>query len=174
MARALNAAALAAAILAMAMPAFAVTLRSAYNAAGPGEGYDKLVVLDKDGYYTGGLEVVSGTCCIHGQRSTLDLRVGEIRVTGSTTLDIDHCIIVGGLRALSYADSTSGVVRNNTIRGNITGVYTWYSDPGLLVENNIIVQNSRYGIYAREGYEPAIQYNTVWANLGGDYIYNSG
>ena len=170
--------AIAAGLLLLVIPVHdtrAVTLQAAYDAAGPGEGYDKLLDLDKNGTYTGGLVVSTGTsCCIHGNGSMLDLEGASIEVTGFTTLDIDHCILVNGFRGIYFQNSATGIVRNNTIRGNFHGVSSFYGDPNLRIENNLIVENTRYGIYARDGYEPFIQYNTVWGNPGGDYMENCG
>ncbi len=154
----------------------AVVLQDIYDTALPGEGYDKLVVLDPNVTYTGGLTVDRGLrSCIHGGGARIDLENNSIWAAGSgTLLDIDHCILTGGYSALYIAQDAAATVRNNTIVGNGYGVISWLANTNVIIENNIIVNNVVYGVYCREYFEPFLRYNTVWGNIQGNYIKNCG
>jgi hypothetical protein len=155
----------------------AVTLQEAYDAAGPGEGYDKLLVLDPGTVYTGGLTVERGIySCIHGNGALVDLEDKSVWAAGyGTGMDIDHCVLTNGYSGIYVSEDARATIRNNTIVYNQYGVSSWYGNPfNVIIENNIISENSVYGIYCREFFEPFIEYNTVWGNLLGDYMKNCG
>lgn len=163
-------------VLLWTVTGWAASLQGAYDAAGPGQGYDRLVSLEAGEVYTGGLMVDSGArCCIHGNGAVVDL-AGESIWAGwfDTVLDVDHCVLTNGYAGITISDFATGSVRNNTICGNRYGVRAWNSDTSLVIENNIIAKNSIYGIYCREFFEPVIQYNDVWENPAGNYIRNCG
>jgi hypothetical protein len=154
-----------------------VTLKDAYDAAEPGDGYDKLVLLDPAVLYTGGLFVEMGVrCCIHGEGAVIDLEGGNIWVERwDTSLDIDHCVLTNGSAAIYVTQDAEATIRNNTIVDNVYGVISWYASLfDVIIENNIIANNSMYGIFAIEYVEPFVQYNTVWGNLSGDYMKRCG
>jgi nitrous oxidase accessory protein NosD len=153
-------------------PAEAVDLFSLYLSAGPGEGYDKLLVLDPSETYTGGIWVENGVrCCVHGNGATITLWLNSMLADGAgSVLDIDHCILIGGDAGVYISNGATGVIRNNTIRGNQNGIRSFQGDPGLLIENNIIVENVHFGIHVTEDYEPMIRYNTVWGHVEGNYM----
>lgn len=175
---AVAAAACATMILAPAATA-SVPLQAAYDAAPPGEGYDRLLVLDPGTLYTGGLVVATGSNCIHGRGARIDLGgAGEILVQGGTgtLLDIDHCVITNGMNGLHYDSSEepaalSGTIRNNTFAGNRIAIRAWLTDPArTVIENNIIAfDNAAWGVYVRETYEPVVRWNDAWGIS--DYAY---
>lgn len=89
----------------------AATLRGAYDAAGPGDGYDKLIELEPGVTYTGGLligplllpetGIFTGerglNVCIRGNGAVLDLRSSQICISYcDNRLDIENCVIIGG------------------------------------------------------------------------------
>ena len=98
-------------------------------AAGSGEAnghsFERLVDLDPEITYTGGVEIDEDVC-IRGNGATIDLQ-GEciaVREWGSPTrFDIDHCLIMygGGPCAgllgggITYTQATQGWVVNNTL-----------------------------------------------------------
>ncbi len=156
--------------------ASAIPLQSVYDGAGPGEGYDKLLVLDPGETYTGGMFVEEAVrCCVHGNGALIRLEGASIEAAWyETEIDIDHCVITEGLAGVRISDFATGVIRNNTLYGNTYGIQSFFGETSILIENNVIVENSLYGIYARENLEPIVQYNTVWGNPGGDYMLNCG
>ncbi len=97
-----------------------MSLQAAYDACGPGEGYDKLLVLDPANIYTGMLTVTDSVrSCIHGNGALIHLNNlsyrNSIRAWGqSTVLDMDHCIIRGANEAVGLHDGVSGTFSNNT------------------------------------------------------------
>lgn len=149
-----------------------VALQAAYDAAMPGEGYDRLLVLDPGTLYTGGLVVATGENCIHGRGARIDLGgTGEILVSGGagTLLDIDHCVITNGMNGLHYDSreepaGLGGTIRNNTFAGNRVAIRAWFTDPAkTVIENNIIAfENAAYGVYVRDTYEPVVRWNDAW------------
>ena len=159
-----------------ASASWAVSLQSVYDDAGGGEGYDKLLILDPAEVYTGGVWMYLGVkCCIHGNGAVIDLQYSGIRAQDNgTVLDIDHCVLTNGQYGLLYVNNATGTVRNNTILRNDYGIDSQGGKTSLLIENNIIADNSKIGIYCEQYREPIIQYNTVWANPRGDYVYRCG
>ena len=138
-------------LLAAAAPSAAMHLQDAYNEAGPGEGYDRLVVLDPAEVYTGYLVVLGNTsCCLRGNGALIVLDEGaQIWAGASTRLDVQGCIITGGSYGISYDYAISSVVSNCTLVGNEVGLRSWISD--VTVTNCIITGNDQYGISCREG-----------------------
>ena len=60
--------------------AFGVKLQTSYDKAGPGDGYDKLLVLDPNETYTGSCGVLIGKkSCIRGNGALVDLDGGNIQ-----------------------------------------------------------------------------------------------
>jgi parallel beta-helix repeat protein len=156
------------------------TFQSAYDEAGPGEGYDKLLVLDPEVTYTGGLDVLQGKkSCIRGNGALCDLDGGQIFVSQpGTQFDITGCCIIdgGAYGAIYVADSATANIDGNTVCKSGVGLYLWaYSSA--TVKNNIIFKNntsggSMYGI-AKHQYTGALNilYNDVDSNYGGNYMY---
>lgn len=160
--------------------ALAKTLQSAYDEAGPGEGYDKLLVLDAEVTYTGGLGILQGKkSCIRGNGALCDLDSGQIFVSQTgTELDITGCCLIdgGASGAIYVADSAEANIDGNTICKSGVGLYLWaYSSA--TVKNNIIFKNngsggSMYGI-AKHEYTGTLNilYNDVDSNYRGNYMY---
>ncbi|MEE8638806.1 MAG: right-handed parallel beta-helix repeat-containing protein [bacterium] len=167
--------------LALIVPAtVAKTLQSAYDEAGPAEGYDKLLVLDSKVTYTGGLSVLQGKkSCIRGNGALCDLDGGQIFVSQPRTqFDITGCCIIdgGAAGAIYVADDATANIDGNTICKSGVGLYIWaYSYA--TVKNNIIFKNNKsggsmYGI-AKHQYTGTLNilYNDTDSNYGGNYMY---
>ncbi len=152
----------------------AVTLQSMYYQAGPGDGYDKLVILERREMYVGPLTIPSGvSCCIRGNDAICSVGNSDICIQSGATLDIFDTVICNAHYALNYMENSSGLVSGNTIYGNYNGVTAILAN--VTIENNIIANNSHYGIAADETMLPTINYNDVWNNSGGNYMgYCSG
>ncbi len=72
------------------------TLQDAYDEAGPGEGYDKLVILERGQVYTGSLIIPGGIdCCIRGNDAVCMPGGLDIRVSTGASLDIFDTVITG-------------------------------------------------------------------------------
>jgi parallel beta-helix repeat protein len=167
--------------LALVVPAaLAKTFQSAYDEAGAGEGYDKLLVLDPEVTYTGGCGVLIGKkSCIRGNGALCDLEGAQVFLSQpGTHLDITGCCLINGgtFGAIYVADSATANIDGNTICKNGIGLYIWeYSSA--TVKNNIIFKNNRsggpmYGI-AKHQYTGTLNilYNDVDSNYGGNYMY---
>ena len=154
-------------------PTGATPLQEVYDQAQPGEGYDKLLVLDPGEMYTGYMVVYPGvSCAIHGNGALITLdQTGSIAVPSWASLDIDGCVITGGYYGLNYDYPSNSTVENCTIVDNSIGVWCGLSQgTQVTIKNCIIADNSQYGIACRENLEPAILYNDVWRNVGGNYM----
>lgn len=152
-----------------------IQLQDVYDSAGSGEGYDKLVVLDPDEVYTGGLDVGSGvTCCIHGNRAAVDLDGNSIIASGSgTILDIDYCVLYNGMPCIGFYLNASGSISMSTLTDNSMGVALDGAGEGeVLLEGNNICFNSTFGVavYDEISY-PEVSYNNTFGNTGGNYMY---
>ena len=167
--------------LALVVPAaLAATLQSVYDAAGAGEGYDKLLVLNPNETYTGGLCVLQGKkSCIRGNGALCNLEGGQIYVSQpGTQLDITGCCLYngGGTGAIFVADNGSANIDGNTICKSGTGLYIW-SFGSAPVKNNIIYKNTlssgnMVGIASHQSTSSlSILYNDVDGHPGGNYMY---
>lgn len=164
----------------IAPAAMAKTLQSAYDEAGAGEGYDKLLVLDPNTTYTGGCGVLIGKkSCIRGNGALCDLGDSQVFVAQpGTQLDITGCCLINGgtFGAIYVADSATANIDGNTICKNGLGLYIWaYSSA--TVKNNIIFKNNKSGgsMYAIAKHQDTttlnILYNDVDSHYGGNYMY---
>ena len=141
-------------------PAPATTLQEAYDAAGPGAGYDKYVVLNTGATYTGGLwiggsfnritaefEPGGEDVRIVGNGAILDLQGGEICIAYcNDRLDLDDCVIrQGNVRFRGYHDAHTtlnpqGSVRYVTFYGpDDYAVRLYNTGDGVLLERNLVV-----------------------------------
>lgn len=100
----------------------ATTLQELYDNAMPGEGYQKLIILEKDSIYTGGLIQNVESLCIHGNGAIIDLIGSSITVDGEDNiLDINYCVIKSSSDTpnvfIEYKNNSSGKIINNTFWG---------------------------------------------------------
>jgi parallel beta-helix repeat protein len=154
-----------------------MSLQQAYDQAGPGEGYDKLLVLDPQVTYTGGCGVLQGKkSCLRGNGALIDLQNNQIYCgqPGTEVLITGCCLTNGasGDAAIAIQDGAVGTVDGNTICKNNIGVKVWVNSSATL-KNNVIFGNSLYGVagYQTSYYSIVILYNDVDTNYGGNYMY---
>ncbi len=153
----------------------ATTLREAFEAAGPGDGFQKLVILETGQVYTGGLHIGPTLPCyssklvgdaavdtkIVGNGAILDLQGEQIIMSYcNEELVIEDCIVLNGnirYRGLTWSDIQvlpQGAVRNVTFyKPHDYGVRFQRSGPGITLERNLVV-------------DPV--------NTGNDFIYITG
>jgi parallel beta-helix repeat protein len=167
--------------LALVVPAaLAKTFQSAYDEAVPGEGYDKLLILDPEVVYTGGLGVLQGKkSCIRGNGALCDLEGGQVYASQpGTQLDITGCCLYNGSGsgAIYVADSATANIDGNTICKSGVGLYVW-TYGSATVKNNIIYKNNNssgkmLGVASHQSTGSlSILYNDVDGNPGGNYMY---
>jgi parallel beta-helix repeat protein len=151
--------------------AWAVKLQDVYDQAGPGEGYDKLLILDSNETYTGRCDVLVGKkSCIRGNGALIDLEFGQVVASGSgTELLITGCCLVEGNAAVSIQDGAKGIVDGNTICKSGKGIQAWQS-LACTVKNNILYGND-YGVAREENTSVSILYDDVDNNPKGNYVY---
>ena len=138
-----------------------VTLREVYEAAGPGGGYDRDVVLETGQVYTGGLLIgpilsplswkLEGepgeNVRITGNGAILDLRGEQICISFcQNQLDIEDCIVLNGnirfrgINTADYVEIPEGSVRYCTFYGpHDYGVRLQGSGQNITIERNIVV-----------------------------------
>ncbi len=159
----------------VAPPSRAMTLREAFEAAGPAGGYDKFVELETGVVYTGELLVgpiydpltwlLEGDpgldVCIVGNGAILDLKGRQLCISYcENRLDISDCIILNGnirFRGMNTADyqvMPHGSVRHVTFYATHDyGIRLQGAGAGILLERNLLVDA---------------------VNTGDDFIYTHG
>jgi len=150
---------------------YAETLIQAYNAASAGSGYDKLILLDRNTLYTGGLELSDESVCILSAGAVIDLQGGLIYVNSSASLDICGVVLKNGSSddaALKYNDGVKSWVDHCTFFDNYTGLRFW-QNADLKITSNIFSESSHYGVYAHEYTTMWMSNNDAWQNKDGDY-----
>jgi hypothetical protein len=164
-------------LLVVAAGANAIRLQVAYDKAGSGEGYDKLLVLNAKETYTGGCGVMIGKkSCIRGNGALIDLDGNSVQAGGfGTQLDISGCCLVnaGYYGAVNIAGGAGGTVDGNTIckSNGIAGIRVWEYSTATL-KNNVIWGNATYGVAKHQNTGTTnILYNDVDNNKGGNYSY---
>jgi len=142
---------------------FGINLQQEYNNCGAGEGYDKLLILDGNKTYEGGLGVLQGKkSCIRGNGALCDLN-GQVYISQPNTYCVvtGCCFINGGLGAIHVADGAEAVIDGNTICKSVYGINA-ISDASIVIKNNIIYGFSKYGIVKGQYNNPTILYNDVY------------
>jgi hypothetical protein len=136
------------------------TLRGAFDAAGPGQGFDKLVILESGRLYTGGLLIGpllipetgvfdSGKGLdlrIIGNGAVLDLRGGQICISYcDNRLEIEDCVVLNGNIRFRGIDWEPGHIPQGTV-SQVTfyaphdyGVRIQGCGDGIAVERNLFV-----------------------------------
>ncbi len=155
------------ALVILAAPASATSLREAYEAAGPGGGYDRLVELETGQVYTGGLLIgpvlsprgwlLEGEpgedVHIVGNGAILDLQGEQICISYcDNRLDIEDCVILSGnvrfrgIDTFDYNEIPTGSVRYCTFYGpHDYGVRMQGTGTGVTLERNIVVNATDTG-----------------------------
>lgn len=137
------------------------TLRAAYEAAGPGGGFDKLVVLETGRIYTGPLLIGPTLPCysdqlvgdpgldvrIEGNGALLDLEGGQICMSYCNhRFEIEDCVVINGgirFRGLTWEHDyllPSGRVRHVTFyRPQDYALRFQRTGPEIVVERNLVL-----------------------------------
>ena len=147
-----------------------ITLQSVFDAAGPGNGYDKYVVLEQDVIYTGEVGVYEGNVFIEGNGAIVDLNEGlGIWVYAEeeypANLDIEYVTIIeGGYNGLTFNGTSTGSISNCNFIHNEFGIQIM-DEVNISINNCNFVENSQYGIAVRgttASFE--ISYSNCWEN----------
>ncbi|NQS97957.1 MAG: hypothetical protein HQ591_05845 [candidate division Zixibacteria bacterium] len=146
-------------------------LIDAYNAALPGAGYDKMVVLDPGVTYTGGLNIIEGNVCIISYGAEIDLQGGQIIIDPAAILDICGVVIDNGVnndQALKYGTGGRGWVDHCTFYNNYNSVYFW-DDADMVLTSNIFSYATHYGVYTHTDAVRWMAFNDAYHNISGHY-----
>ena len=158
--------------------AFGITLQSAFDASGPGNGYDKYVVLEQDIVYTGEVGVYEGNVFIEGNGAIVDLIEGlgiwvYAEEAYPANLDIDYVTIInGGYNGLTFNGTSTGNISNCNFIQNEFGIQIM-DEVTISVKNCNFINNNQYGIAVRgtvASFE--ISYSNFWENELGCGGYN--
>ncbi|UCF64458.1 MAG: right-handed parallel beta-helix repeat-containing protein [bacterium] len=146
------------------------TLQEMYNQAIPGLGYDRLIELERDSIYTGGLIISDESVGIRGQGALIDLQGSSISVNGESSIDIDGCIILNGYNGLYAQDDVTARISRCTFYQNDIGIH-FMSEYGYIeVVNTILTNNFSYGFACDERSMRVLHYIDAYQNLLGDYM----
>jgi len=131
-----------------------ITLQSVFDAAGPGSGYDKYVVLEQNMTYTGEVGIYEGNIFIEGNGAIVDLNQGlGIWVYAEeeypANLDIEYVTIInGGYNGLTFNGTSTGNISNCNFIQNAYGIQIMDST-NISVKNSNFIGNSDYGLAVR-------------------------
>ena len=156
-----------------------ITLQSVFDAAGPGNGYDKYIVLEQDMIYTGEVGVYEGNVFIEGNGAIVDLNEGlGIWVYAEeeypANLDIEFVTIInGGYNGLTFNGTSTGNISNCNFIQNAIGIQIM-DQVNISIKNCNFIENSQYGIAIRgtTASIDEINYSNFWENELGCGGYN--
>lgn len=145
------------------------SLQQIYSDALPGLGYDRLLVLQPDSVYTGGILVTNEKVGIKGYGAIIDLGGDSIHVTGESQIDIDGCVIINGGSGVTAHGTVNGLITQCTFYGNQIGIH-FMSSGYMEVVNTIISNNSRYGYACDETSVCILHYIDSYQNSQGNFM----
>ena len=156
-----------------------ITLQSVFDASGPGNGYDKYVVLEQNMIYTGEVGVYEGDVFIEGNGAIVDLNEGlGIWVYAEeeypANLDMEFVTIInGGYNGLTFNGTSTGNISNCNFISNMYGIQIM-DQVNISVKNCNFIDNSQYGIAIRgtTAILDEIHYSNFWENGLGSSGYN--
>jgi len=155
-----------------------ITLQSVFNAAGPGNGYDKYVVLEQNLIYTGEVGIYEGEVFIEGNGAIVDLNGGlGIWVYAEeeypANLDIEFVTIInGGYNGLTFNGTSTGNISNCNFIQNAYGIQIM-DEVNISVKNCNFIDNNQYGIAVRGTVASLeISYSNFWENELGPGAFN--
>ncbi|MCK5077422.1 MAG: right-handed parallel beta-helix repeat-containing protein [Calditrichia bacterium] len=142
------------------------SLSDAYQAAQPGNGYDKLLILNPAETYTGGLTITNQKVCIIGNGALIDLQNGSIAVFGDSQIDLDGCTIVNGTNALSVEPvaNVSSIINQCTFYDNAIAIRFMSETGSIEVVNTIISNSSTYGFACSHGTTKILHYIDIYSS----------
>ena len=146
------------------------TLQSVFDSSGPGNGYDKYVILARNEVYTGGLGIFEGAVLIEGHGAIIDLQEGSgIWVYADAyypaSLDMQYCSIVnGGYYGVSFGGTSTGSITNCNFVRNDFGVKL-YDVSNVDITNCNFIENTTYGVGIYSEFPTCnINYTNAWNN----------
>jgi len=149
--------------------AAAIPLQQAYDESAPGAGYDKMILLDPEEVYTGGLLIEGETVCILSCGAQVNLQGDHIVVEPSALLDICGVVLTNSdSDALRYNEAGRGWIDHCTFWGNYDAVYFW-DGSDMVLTSNVFSFSSHYGVYCHEDAQRWMAFNDAWENAGGNY-----
>ena len=128
-----------------------ITLQSVFDAAGPGIGYNKYVVLEQDMIYTGEVGVYVGNVFIEGNGAIVNLQGGSgIWIYADEAypagLDVQYTTIINGAyHGLSYGGVSTGSVTNCNFVHNDLGIKL-FDESNVYIMNCNFIENTTYGL----------------------------
>ena len=146
------------------------SLYEVYQNAGPGNGYDKYVVLQQDIIYSGGVNIFEGNVLIEGNGAIIDLE-GEtgIWVYGDdiipANVDMEYLTVINGeWYGVFYGGTSTGNITNCNFINNGYGVQL-YDFAEIQIKNSYFVENVYYGL-AIVTTTPLchVNYSNAWGN----------
>ncbi len=156
-------------LLIIAAPGWAIPLQQAFDEAVPGAGYDRIVYLDQEFLYTGGLTLSDGNYCLISSGAVVDLEGSRIIVNPTATLDVSGLVLTNSdSAALKYSGAGQGWVDHVTFYGNYDGLYFWQNSV-MKITSCIFSDQSHYGVFCHQTCERWMAYNDAWANAAGNY-----
>ncbi len=147
----------------------AIPLQQAYDEAIPGAGYDKLIYLDTEETYTGGLQLADESVCIISAGAQVDLQGSRIIVDMSALLDICGVVLTNSdSAALKYSSIGQGWVDHCTFYHNYESIFFW-NNTDLTITSNIISNSSHWGVRTHEDAGKWMAFNDAYLNTSGHY-----
>ena len=144
------------------------SLQQLFNEADSYGEYDRYIVLDPDTEYSGDLRIMAGhSVCVVGNGARIYAQSNNLIQVGvySSRLDIQNCVMIGGLGGIYFGTNASGTICNNTITGcsesgiRLFAIGSYNQD---YVYDNIIT-DCYYGLFCNELERPSyLGYNTVY------------
>ena len=156
----------------------ATSLDEMYNNANPGEGYDKLIILEKDSVYSGGFIQDVQSVCIHGNGATVILSNSPILIIGSNKrLDIDHVIFISeaiGINFLDFKNDSYGNIINNTFYGKVDSInYLYCIQFEECTTNNSLIENNIFNFFGAGVFYYTSEYGTdINLNISNNDMWN--
>ncbi|MCK5077633.1 MAG: hypothetical protein KAR38_14725 [Calditrichia bacterium] len=139
--------------------------------AQPASGYDKLLILDPNEVYTGGLIIVDTKVGIWGNGAILDLQSDSIAVRGNSQINLDGCIITNGGNAISVGvnENVTSMINQCTFYNNGIAIRFMTKTGAIEVVNTILSNNSIYGFACSHETARTLHYSDAYSN-GSNYV----
>ncbi len=136
-----------------------------------GAGRDSTIIrgsVHSEGWYGCAISGFTVSSPTPGSGDGLDLGGAEPTATDNT--------VEGFTYGIRIENQNVGEIGRNIVRQNVVGIafIECYDPPGLVVHDNLILNNSRAGMRLSSFSEPVIVHNTVVGNGFGDLLENGG
>ena len=157
-------------ILIIPLLAHSSTLQQMYISASAGLGYDKMIELEGDSVYLGGLSITNQKVAIRGQGAIIDLQGSNISASGNAVIDLDGCVIINGNSALYATESVTSRITQCTFYGNQIAIHFMALSGMIEVGNTILAHNSQYGFACEKATARVLHFIDSYENLQGDFM----